>query len=209
MTAMPAGSGLALLGGAFNPPHLSHRRLVEAALQQLPVAELRVLPAGDHPHKRGRDMAPAEHRLQMCRLAFGSLPRVVVDDRELRRNGPSFTVDTLQQLHDEAPLRRLFFLVGADNLPLLPSWHQHHRILQLATVVTFPRAGFAVDAAVLQGLDLTAAERESLLAHVLPFAADATAASRVRRSLRPGDGAPGELDPAVFDYIRSHHLYGT
>lgn len=206
---MTPGSGLALLGGAFNPPHKSHRRLVEAALQLLPVAELRVLPAGDHPHKQGRELAPAEHRLQMCRLAFGGLPHVVVDDRELHRRGPSFTVDTLQQLHDEMPGRRLYFLLGADNLPLLPSWHRHHRILQLATVVTFPRAGFALDAYVLQGLDLTAAERDMLLANVLPFTADATAASRVRLSLQRGDGAVPELEPAVLDYITNHHLYGT
>src|SRR5688572_10809533 len=100
-------TGIGVLGGAFNPPHRTHERLAAFALRQLPIAELRVIPAGDHPWKGGHDMAPAAHRLEMCRLAFGALPGVIVDDRELRRRGPSFTVDTLAELAAESPGRRL------------------------------------------------------------------------------------------------------
>src|SRR5688572_19347901 len=120
-------TGLGVLGGAFNPPHRSHERLAAAALARLPIAELRVIPAGDHPWKRELDMAPAADRLAMCRLAFGHLPGVIVDDREVRRAGPSFTVDTLAELAAEAPGRRLFLLIGSDNLGQIAQWRDSER----------------------------------------------------------------------------------
>lgn len=209
MTPNGSARGLALYGGAFNPPHTTHRRIVEAALQQLPVDEVRVLPAGDHPHKRRGDVAPAEHRLEMCRLAFGDLPHVVVDDRELRRTGLSFTVDTLEEFRREDPSRELWFVIGSDNLPLLPTWRAHHRILQLAKVATFPRLHEPIDAARLEGLDLSGDERRALLAHVLHLAPDAIAAQDLRRRLAAGERDLAELDPRVESYARDHHLYGT
>lgn len=209
MTPNGSARGLALYGGAFNPPHTTHRRIVEAALQQLPVDELRVLPAGDHPHKRRGDVARAEHRVAMCRIAFGDLPRVVVDDREVRRTGLSFTVDTLEEFQREDPSRELWFVIGSDNLPLLPTWRSHHRILQLARIATFPRLSAPIDGARLDGLDLTAAERRSLLQHVLQLAPDAVAAQDLRARLASGERALPELDPRVEAYVRAHHLYGT
>ncbi|MCB9877178.1 MAG: nicotinate (nicotinamide) nucleotide adenylyltransferase [Planctomycetes bacterium] len=198
--------GVGVLGGSFNPPHATHLRLCREALARLPIDRLLVIPAGDHPHKRGRDMAPAEDRLAMCRLAFGDLPGVTVDDRELRRRGPSFTVDTLAELRAElhAPL---FFLIGSDNLPLLPTWHEHHRLLQLASVVTWPRRGHAIDAATLRGLDLRDDERDELLRHVLDVDADEVAASDLRQRLRAGGRPLPELSPAVLDYIERRGLY--
>lgn len=201
--------GLLLFGGAFNPPHRTHRRIAETALQHLPVSELRVLPAGDHPHKRSGDVAPAAHRLAMCRLLFADLPTVVVDDRELRRPGPSFTVDTVREFAREQPGRPLWFLIGADNLPLLPTWREHHELLRLAHVATFPRAGHRATAADLDGLDLTPEERRALLAHVLPLPADAVAAATVRSRLGRGDRDLPELTAPVLDYVLAHHLYGT
>lgn len=199
-----------MLGGSFNPPHPTHLRLCRAALDLLPVAEVRVIPAGDHPHKRDRDMAPAADRVAMCRIAFAGLPGVVVDDRELHRQGPSFTVDTLAELAAEAPERPLFFLIGSDNLPLLASWHDHHRLLSLATVATYPRLGHPVAPSALAGLDFTPDERRRLLANVLPIpaeAVDAINASAVREAIRAGRGATVALPPGVADYIAGHHLY--
>ena len=200
---------LAILGGAFNPPHSTHRRLVRAALEQLPVTQVLVLPSGDHPHKRGTDIAPAADRLAMARLCFADLPAAVVDDRELRRSGPSFTVDTLQELADEATDRQLWFLIGSDNLPLLPTWHQHHRLLALASVATFPRAGYEVAATDLDGLDLTPAQRESLLANRLELEPDAVSATDLRARLRRGQRHLPELEDSVEAYILEHHLYET
>lgn len=200
-------TGIGVLGGSFNPPHHSHVRLAAQALARLPIRELRVIPSGEHPHKRGGDLASAEHRLAMCRLAFAGLDGVIVDDRELRRSGPSFTVDTLAELRAEFPAARLYFLVGSDNLPLLPSWHQHHRLLALATVVTYPRAGHAIDAGELAGLDLTATERAALLANVLDAPADRVSSSELRARWRSGERDLPELPPAVAGYLASHDVY--
>jgi nicotinate-nucleotide adenylyltransferase len=199
--------GLAVLGGSFNPPHATHARICASAVQHLPIDEVRVVPTGDHPHKQGRDMARAKDRLAMCRLAFAGLAHVVVDDREVRRRGPSFTVDTLEELHREAPARALYFLIGSDNLPLLPTWRHHHRILQLCTVVTYPRHGYPVAPPVLDGLDLSATERRALLDRVLPLPADDRAASDVRERWRAGERALAELSPEVERYIATHRLY--
>lgn len=201
--------GLALLGGAFDPPHRTHRRIAEAALAQLPVAQLRVVPAGDHPHKLAAGMAAGHHRLAMCQHNFAGLPGVIVDDREVRRPGRSFTVDTLQELHDQLPGRPLFFVIGADNLPLLPTWREHHRILQLCTVVTFPRSGHERTPTDLHGLDLTQTEQQALLRHHLAMPADAVSATAIRAALRAGTRDLPELLPTVERYVREHHLYGT
>lgn len=199
--------GIAVYGGSFNPPHRTHQRICEAALEQLPVDELRLLPAGDHPHKRGDRLAPAAHRLAMCRIAFADLDRVVIDDREMRRPGMSFTVTTLEELRLEHPGRELWFVIGADNLPLLPTWKDHHRILSLAHVATFPREGCPIDGTSLEGVDLTADERAQLLAHRLRLEPDSVSASELRARIARGEQSLRDLDPRVEDYIRLHGLY--
>lgn len=199
--------GLAVLGGSFNPPHTSHRRLAHAALANLPVDRVLVIPAGDHPHKRNTDMAPAADRLAMCRLCFADLPGVTVDDRELRRAGPSFTVDTLSELAREWPGRAIYFLIGSDNLPLLPTWREPQRLFALCEVVTYPRLGYPLDAASFATLPLPAEIRSRLAAHVLDLPADAVAAQDLRRRWRAGEHDLAELHPDVRAYLRAHDLY--
>ena len=196
-----------MLGGSFDPPHESHLRIARQALDQLPVKRLLVIPSGDHPHKNGAEMADAAHRVAMARLAFAGLEGVSVDDRELHREGPSFTVDTLAELRQEHPGKELFFLIGSDNLPLLPTWHQHHRMLELATVVTWPRQGYPIDPSQLRGLDLSEREQAALLAHALRLPADDVSATELRAALRAGDGRPAALPTAVADYAAAHGLY--
>ena len=202
-----APPGLAVLGGTFDPPHASHVRLAAAALSQLPVERVLVIPAGDHPHKQGRGVTPAAHRLAMCRLAFAGLPEVTVDDREIRRGGLSFTVDTLEELHREQPAARLFFLIGSDNLRTLSSWYRHHRLLEVATVVTYPRAGHAIAAETLAGQDLSPDEQRALLGHALRLPADAVNSTNLRARLEAGERNVPEVHPEVLAYIVRHGLY--
>ena len=100
MSAAPRKVGL--FGGSFDPPHVAHVALAEAALGQLGLDELRILPTGQAWHK-SRALTAAEHRLAMARLAFGHLPGAVVDDRELLRAGATYTIDTLRELAAEQP----------------------------------------------------------------------------------------------------------
>jgi nicotinate-nucleotide adenylyltransferase len=204
----PAGSppaGLGVFGGAFNPPHQTHVRLARAALAQLPIRELLVLPAGDHPHKRGQDMAPAADRVAMCRRAFAEVKGAVVDERERHRPGPSFTVDTLAELAAQHPGRGLWFLIGSDNLPLLAAWRQPERLLELCTVVTYPRLGYPIGPAAVAALPR--AHQERLLANVLAFEPDAISATDLRARWRAGERDLPEVPPTVRDYLAAHGLY--
>jgi nicotinate-nucleotide adenylyltransferase len=189
-----SGKGLALFGGAFNPPHLTHKKIIAAAKEQLPVERVVILPAGAHPHKQEaqHDMAPGAARLELCQLAFGDIPYVTIDDRELRRSGLSYTVDSLEQIHAENPHTTLYWIIGSDNVPLLGTWHRPDRILELATLVTYPRKGH----------DETG---PGITLNVTP---DDVSASAIRADLAAG-GKPVELDPRVLDRIRQLGLYGT
>ncbi len=198
--------GLALFGGAFNPPHLTHCRIAEAALSLLPIEELHVLPCGSHPIKRERDMAPAAHRLAMCELAFGKIPGVRVSDLELRRAGPSYSVDTLAQLKAEAEDRELYWLIGSDNLHELHLWHDYARILELAPLVIFPRTGYPIDEHALRDSNLSPTARQNLLSHSLDLEPDSVNATAIREQLRRGQAA-AELDPSVSAYVSQHRLY--
>lgn len=152
-------------------------------------------------------MQPAQHRVAMCQLAFAGLDGVEVDDRETRRAGKSYTVDTLRQFRQElGDDTDLFWLIGSDNLPQLPTWHEHHELLALATLVTYPRAGFPIDPAQLAAIDLTRDERDSILANQLAVAPDGVNATQIRHQLARGE-RPADVDDDVLDYIDSNALY--
>lgn len=203
--------GVCLFGGAFNPPHLDHAAILRAAWTRLAPDEIRVLPAAAHPFKAAdADMAPFAARAELCRLAFAELPGVVIDEREALRPGPSFTVDTLRELRRAlGAATPLYWLLGSDNLPQLTHWREHHEILRLCTVVTYPRADHPCDAQALAGLDLDEAERHAILAHVLPVPPLSLSASAIRRKLHAGQPVDDLLHPAVLARIRALHLYGT
>jgi len=202
---MPA---LCLFGGAFDPPHRTHLRIVAAALAQLPVERLVVVPTGEHPHKGNCGMASAADRLELCQLAFGGLDRVEISDFEVRRNRASYTVETLEYFREYVTAgERPYWIIGADNLAILPTWHRHRDVLRLAVLVTFPRLGFAVTEQLLNGLDLSDAQRAEITTHVLETAADNVSSSEIRRRIGAGIDADELLPPAVAQRIRELGLY--
>lgn len=117
---------------------MAHVALARAAVEQLALDELRVIPTGDAWHK-SRTLSPAIDRLKMAELAFAGLPKVRVDDRELRRSGPSYTIDTLEALRSERPDSELFLLVGGDQWASFSSWHRWRDILALACLAVVDR----------------------------------------------------------------------
>jgi len=128
-----------ILGGAFDPPHLAHQSLLEAACEQLQLDEMRVVPTGQAWHK-SRPLTPAADRLAMTQLAFGSLPKVVVDSREMARGGPSYTIDTLNELANEMPGALMFLIIGADQARALPTWRAWQEIVRVAIICVADRA---------------------------------------------------------------------
>lgn len=132
---------IGLFGGTFDPPHLGHLALAEWARQDLALDRVIFMPAGQPPHKRGRRLSPAAHRLAMTRLAVRGHRGFAVSDLEARRDGPSFTVDTLRHLRAAHPGARLFLLMGADSLDDFATWREPAAIARLATLVVATRPG--------------------------------------------------------------------
>jgi nicotinate-nucleotide adenylyltransferase len=135
------GRRVAVFGGSFNPPHRGHQQLVALLLERDLADEVWVVPVYDHPF--GKELAPFEDRLAMCRLAFSPLgPRVRVTDVERDLGGPSYTVRTLSELRRHlATGDELFLVVGADALPETESWRDFERVRELAGLLVVPRQG--------------------------------------------------------------------
>ena len=132
---------IGIFGGTFDPIHYGHLRTAFEMLQALRFAGIRFVPSGDPPH-RGTTFAPAALRLEMVRAAVASEASFVVDDCEIRRAGPSYTVDTLIAIRAEHPQTPLGLIVGMDAFLGLTSWHRWHEILDYAHIVVAHRPGW-------------------------------------------------------------------
>ncbi len=196
-----------MFGGAFDPPHQTHAALIETALAQLRLDEIKVVPTGDAWHKT-RALSPAADRLAMARLAFGHLSRVTVDDRETRRLGPSYSVDTLRELQAENPGAQLFLIVGGDQAQALPQWHQYAEIRQLATISVAERVDSTGTSIPFNAQNTPNVFADPLLT-VLKMPLSDTSASAIRAlAARHQDVVPLVCEP-VARYIALHHLYQT
>jgi nicotinate-nucleotide adenylyltransferase len=132
---------LGVLGGTFNPPHLGHLVCAQEAYIQLGLDHVMLIPARIPPHKPVDEEPGAEHRLELCRLAVAGDERISVSDIEVRRDGTSYTVDTLAELKVEAPDTELSLIVGGDVAAGLPRWREPERVLTLATLAVARRRG--------------------------------------------------------------------
>lgn len=132
---------IGLFGGTFDPLHYGHLRTAFELWQVLRLAEVRFMPTGSPPH-REEPLAPAQLRLDMVRAAVADQPAFVVDDREVRRAGVSYSVDTLTELRAENPKRSLCLILGMDAFLGLPNWHRWRDLLDLAHVVVAHRPGW-------------------------------------------------------------------
>jgi nicotinate-nucleotide adenylyltransferase len=131
-----------ILGGTFDPPHLAHLFAGEAAYRDLHLDVITFLPAGAPWQKAGRQVSSAEHRWNMTVLALDGVPYFEADDREIQRQGWTYTADTLMSFPDD---EELFLIVGADTARGIPTWHKADMVLKRATVVVVPRPGIEAE----------------------------------------------------------------
>ena len=200
---------LGVFGGAFDPPHPGHVALVKSAIGQLHLDCVHVVPTGQAWHKT-RALTDAHHRVAMARLAFEPLPQVVVDEREVLRAGPSYTVDTLQALQTEFPKAQLYLLLGDDQRRSLPSWHQIDEIGRIAIICAAGR-----DMAVRawnEDLDSPASPAklsDTLQARMLTLDMPLMphSATDIRVLAAQEQTLTGLVTPAIERYIHDHHLY--
>src|SRR3712207_6524020 len=134
---------LAILGGTFNPPHLGHLVMAQEALTQLGLDKVVFMPVFAPPHKELHEDPGPERRLELCRLATAKDERFEVSRIELDRGGPSYTVDTLREIHATAPGDDLTFIVGGDMAHSLPTWREPEAVLELAGLAVAEREGAA------------------------------------------------------------------
>ncbi|MBI4604353.1 MAG: nicotinate (nicotinamide) nucleotide adenylyltransferase [Planctomycetes bacterium] len=197
---------LGVLGGSFNPVHAGHIAMALAARKAHGLDRVLLVPSARPPHKR-EDLAPAEDRFEMVRLAVEGFEGLEASRIELDRPGPSYTVDTLEELRRLHPGVELFFILGEDSIPELPTWRRADRILEIARVVAVNRPGCAaafrpqdfprVPAAVLARLE---ADRVAMP----PCPAESR---RVRELLRQGLPAGQHVPAKVSEHIRRRGLY--
>lgn len=204
--------GVGVFGGTFDPIHYGHLRAAQETLQKLTLAEVRFIPAGQPPH-RPAPVATSGQRLAMVELAIRGLSGFRVDDRELRRGGPSYTVLTLESLRAELGAAPLCLLIGMDQFHGFESWHRWQDIPELAHIVVLSRPGAAPDTLPAwaqgrvaedgAGLQQTPAGRLVFLG-VSPQDISAT---RIRAALAQGGPVAGMLPDGVLEYIRVNHIY--
>ncbi len=194
-----ASQRIGIFGGAFDPPHVAHHALAQAALAQYQLDQLRVIPTGQAWHK-SHGLTPAEHRLAMARLAFPDIPGVVVDDREIKRPGPTYTIDTLTALRSQYPHATFFLFIGSDQVRAFKTWHRWQDILAMATVVEARRGPQATQ------WHNTGLEKPVATA-VLQMPEMPCNATDIRASIANAQPLADWLLPEVLHYIQQHRLY--
>jgi len=192
-----------ILGGTFNPPHLGHLICAQEAYLQLKLDRVTLIPARIPPHKPVEDEPGPEHRLELCRVAVGDDDRFDVSDLEITREGPSYTVDTLELLHSREPESELFLIVGGDIAAGLPSWREPERVLSLATLAVAGRRGTS-RAEVDDALSGIAGGERAEFFHMPTISIASTV---LRRRVRAGEPIRYYVPDAVVSYIDRHRLY--
>jgi nicotinate-nucleotide adenylyltransferase len=132
---------IGLFGGSFDPVHLGHLLVAQAACEELMLERLFFIPAAQSPFKPATHPAPPETRLRMLRLALAGKPNYEVDEQEIRRGGISFSIDTVRHYVGRFPGADLFYLIGADHVPTLPKWRESNELARLVRFVVIPRPG--------------------------------------------------------------------
>ena len=195
-----------IYGGTFSPVHNGHVAAARAFMEQMWLDILYVIPTGVTPHKDMKGDATAKDRLEMCRLAFSDVEGVIVSDLEMRREGKSYTVDTLRQLYD--PAGRLFFLMGTDMLLTLDRWREPEEIFRLCYPVYIRReADAALDATIVEKIT-SYRERFGKTVPRIVAPAIELSSSLVREAVAAGESIDGMVPATVADYIREKRLYG-
>jgi len=188
---------IGLFGGTFDPPHNAHVALASLALDELALDELRWIPAGE-PWQKTRRVTPAAQREAMVRLAMQGEPRFVLERCEIRRHGPSFTLDTVRELQAAQPGNEWFLVIGQDQYANLHTWRDWRELLARVTLAVANRPGVAVE----PHPDVKAAAQR-----VVPLPMLAIASTEIRARAAAGQDVAALVPASVARYIEAHHLY--
>lgn len=195
---------IGVLGGTFDPIHLAHLVAAEEVRVRIALERVLFVPAGMPPHKLHVNVTPTEHRLKMVELAIADNPHFTLSRVDIDRFGPSYTVDTIELLHDEyGPEAEIYFIMGSDSLSELLTWHKPERLIRLCRIVALTRPGHRVDLKELNRLLPGAIARVQLLD--MPLLE--ISGTDLQRRVRAGLSIKYLVPPAVEAYIHRHGLY--
>ena len=194
-----------IMGGTFDPPHIAHLIIAEVARVRLELDQVVFIPAGDPWMKSAHMVSSAEKRVEMVSLAIDSNPAFSLSLIEVKRHGPTYTIDTIEQLSGEVGYDAgLFLLLGWDSVADLPSWKAPYRISKMAKIVAFPRPGFAKpDPAGLEKVMPGIAERVVYIEE--PYLS--ISSTCIRQRAREGKSVRYLVPDTVGQYIVEHNLY--
>lgn len=187
---------IGIYGGSFDPVHLGHLLVAQAAFEELGLERLFFVPAALSPFKQTSTPVPGPVRAGLLRLALAGRTWCEVDEQEIHRTGVSYTVDTLRDYARRFPHTTLFYLIGADNVSALPQWREAAELARLAQFVVIPRPGDAP-------LPLPAPFQGSTL-RGWPFG---VSSSEIRARVKAGQAINHLVPPAVAEAIRNNQLY--
>jgi nicotinate-nucleotide adenylyltransferase len=193
---------IGLFGGTFDPPHNAHMALAQAAQQALLLDELRFIPAGA-PWQKSNHITPAEHRVAMLRLALQGLPQsshspYQIDEREVRRQGASYTIDTVRELKLEMSGSKLFLIIGQDQYTRLHTWREWQALLASVTIAVARRPDVS---------DVVNEEVAKHANHVVPLPLLPISATDIRQRVASGQSINHLVPEPVARYIDQHALY--
>lgn len=187
---------IGLFGGSFDPVHLGHLLVAQAATEELGLERLYFIPAAQSPFKPDSQPAPAHERLRLLRLALAGKANCEVDEQEVKRGGVSYTIETLRHYARRFPQAESFYLIGADNVATLPKWRAAAELSQLAEFVAIPRPG-------QPPVSFPPPFRGRMLTG-FPFG---VSSSQIRARVKAGLPIDPLVPPPVAEAIRNYRLY--
>ncbi len=200
-----SGIKTGIMGGTFNPPHNGHMALAKAAKEQLLLDEILFIPSGQSYMKQTQEIVSKEDRLNMVRCAIGGQPDYFVSDMELKREGNTYTYETLEQLKKEYPEKSFYFILGADCLYTIEKWREPERIFASCTLVSAVRDHVTQQELTKQCAYLRKQYDAKVL--LLNFKEINISSTDIRKEIFQGKKILEKVPKEVADYIASHRLY--
>jgi nicotinate-nucleotide adenylyltransferase len=190
-----------IMGGTFNPIHNAHLLIAQMAMEEYGLDRVIFMTSGNPPHKN--DTMSAQHRLNMTRIAIEGNGDFEDDDFEVNRTEKSYTLHTLEYLKSKYPEDKLFFIIGEDSLEDLPKWYRPNKILDLCTLLVFPRKSQKSLSKMIEGVPAEYRKR------ILPIHAPVMgfSSTEIRKRITDGKTVRYMIPDGVLEYIKSNHLY--
>lgn len=197
---------IGMFGGSFNPIHIGHIQLANAFTENLALDKLLIIPTCVSPHKISNNMASAEQRLEMCRIAFKNNPNFEVSDIEIQRGGTSYTYLTIQKISEIYKNDELFLITGADMFMSIHTWKHPEIIFSLAVICTVPRNNDNIENLEKQSEYLKTLGAKTKLLDINVITVSST---EIRGKIKNGESTDGLIPIEVREYINKNGLFGS